>query len=37
MKQDQIVFEEMIRSLKKSGTDIINDLTPVKADAWHMA
>ncbi len=30
-------FKEMVLALKKPGKDIINSLTPEKADAWHMA
>ncbi len=32
-----IVFEEMVTQLKKPGQDIIDQMTPAKADAWHMA
>lgn len=32
-----IVYAEMVRTLAKPGADIIAQLTPVKAHAWHMA
>lgn len=32
-----ITHPELVKALKKDGQAIIDDLTPEKADAWHMA
>lgn len=30
-------FEDMVNELRKSGTDVLNDLTPARVDLWHAA
>jgi len=32
-----MTHEELVKSLKKPGSDILKTLTPEKADLWHMA